>query len=124
MAPPLKAMCVVPYGMEEGTSAEISGAEIDLCIWTGEPAAFRFLSSTTRRHDAPGQVFDVKGDDFEEHSAIETTLPSAGGSEGEAVEVDLRSNLTDIGVLNLSCVDRQSGKQYLLEFNVRQAAES
>ncbi|MBI1290795.1 Hsp70 family protein [bacterium] len=120
MAPPLKAMCVVPYGMEEGTAAQISGREIDLCIWTGEPAAFRFLSSTTRRHDQPGQVFDVDGEDFEEHNAIETTLPSVGGSEGEAVEVDLRSHLTEIGVLNLSCVDRQSGKEYLLEFNVRQ----
>jgi len=121
MAPPLKAMCVVPYGMEEGTAATISGAEIDLCIWTGEPASFRFLSSTTRRHDATGQVFDVEDDSFEELSPIETTLPSVGGGEGEAVEVDLRAHLTDIGVLNLSCVDRRTGKEFLLEFNVRQS---
>jgi hypothetical protein len=116
--PPLKAMCVVPYGMEEGTKAKISGIDIDLCIWTGEPAAFRFLSSTTRRQDQPGQIFDVAGDDFEEHSPIETTLPSST-AEGEAVEVDLEAHLTDIGVLNLSCVNRQSGQSYLLEFNVR-----
>lgn len=121
MAAPLKAMCVVPHGMEEGTTVNIGGADIDLCIWTGEPATFRFLSSTTRRHDAPGALLDVKGDDFEEHRPVETTLgAAAGATEGQAVEVDLRSHLTDIGVLELSCVERSSGKTWKLEFNVRE----
>jgi molecular chaperone DnaK (HSP70) len=118
MAPPMKAMCVVPHGMEEGTTREITGQEADLCVWTGEPAAFRFLSSTTRRHDEPGSLSDVDGDDFTEHSAIETTLPSDG--EAKPVEVDLRVHLTDIGTLNLYCVDRTTRREFLLEFNVRQ----
>jgi molecular chaperone DnaK (HSP70) len=122
MEPPLKAMCVVPHGMEEGTTRDISGREIDLCIWTGEPATFRFLSSTTRRHDQPGELFDV-GEDFEEHNAIETVLGRREGEAGEAVEVDLRAHLTEIGVLQLLCVDRNSGAEYNLEFNVREAAE-
>lgn len=119
MEPPLKAMCVVPHGMEEGTTREISGVETDLCIWTGEPAQFRFLSSTTRK-DQPGELFDVEGDDFEEHNPIETTLGAGESGEGEAVEVDLRAHLTDIGVLKLACVDRHKGAEYELEFNVRE----
>jgi len=118
--PPLKALCIVPHGMEEGTSQVISGAAIDLCVWAGEPASFRFLSSTQRRHDAPGQLFDVQGDAFEELNPIETTLGSPG-EEGRPVEVDLRAQLTDIGVLNLSCVDRHTGDSYVLEFNTRGA---
>ncbi len=120
MAPPLKAMCVVPYGMEEGTSEEIAGEQFDLNIWTGEPASFRFLSSTTRRHDGPGEVFDVQGDEFIEHSPIETTLGTEDEEgEGRAVEVNLHSELTEIGVLKLSCRERSGGAEFQLEFNVR-----
>ncbi len=124
MEPPLKAMCVVPHGMEEGTSQEISGVDIDLCVWTGEPASFRFLSSTTRRQDQPGDLLDVD-DDFEEHAPIETTLgePNGDEQEGRPIEVDLRAHLTDIGVLHLSCVDRHHGDAYTLEFNVRHTTE-
>ena len=119
----LKAMCVVPHGMEEGTSQDISGEEIDLCIWTGEPAVFRFLSSTTRRHDQPGQIEDVDEEEFVEHSPVETTLRDEAigeqEAEGRAVEVDLRSQLTEIGTLDLCCVERGTDKGWQLEFNVR-----
>ncbi len=118
MEPPVKAMCVVPYGMEEGTTQNISGEEIDLCIWAGEPAEFRFLSSTTRRNDEPGDLLDISEEEFVEHNPIETILGNEG-DEGRPVEVDLRAHLTDIGVMNLGCVDRKSGDEYRLEFNVR-----
>src|SRR5262249_6929570 len=49
--PPIKAMCVVPMGMEEGTETDVPGPELGLVV--GEPAELRFLGSTTRR-DAPG----------------------------------------------------------------------
>ena len=49
---PLKALCVVPFGMEEGTSAPIAGREFGLSV--GEPAEFRFLTSTIRKGDPPG----------------------------------------------------------------------
>ncbi len=122
--PPIKAMCVVPHGMEEGTSVDIGGREIDLCIWTGEPAAFRFLSSTTRRQDKPGDLANVTAEEFEEHNPIETVL-GEGEEEGEGrpAEVDLRAELTEIGVLRLACVERGTDKEYQLEFNVRHSGE-
>src|SRR5262249_20160933 len=46
-APPLKALCVVPFGMEEGTEADIPKQEFGLVV--GAPAEFRFLGSTVRR---------------------------------------------------------------------------
>lgn len=128
MRAPLKALCVVPYGMEEGASQTISGADIDLCIWTGEPAVFRFLSSTTRRHDKPGALLDVDDEQFVEHNPIETVLGPGNevkggdgkkGSEGRPVEVDLRSHLTEIGTLEIACVERGKQNTWNLEFNVR-----
>jgi hypothetical protein len=52
MEAPLKALCVVPFGMEEGTDAAIPAREFGLVV--GEPAEFRFLSSTIRKQDHAG----------------------------------------------------------------------
>ena len=56
---PLRAVCVVPIGMEEGTAADVPGGEIGLVV--GEPAQFRFFSSSTRKDDRPGDVLDRWG---------------------------------------------------------------
>jgi hypothetical protein len=38
---PLRALCVMPFGMEEGTNITVPSGEIGLVV--GEPATFRFL---------------------------------------------------------------------------------
>ena len=69
---PLKALCVVPFGMEEGTSASIPGREFGLVV--GEAAEFRFLTSTIRKTDAPGALIEDWGDDLEELGPLEVML--------------------------------------------------
>src|SRR5208282_4283175 len=54
--PPLKALCVVPFGMEEGTEADLAQQEFGLVV--GEPAEFRFLGSNVRRSDTVGTVVE------------------------------------------------------------------
>ena len=51
--PPIKALCVVPQGMEEGSELLIDGQEFGLL--TGQPADFRFFASdgAQRRHARP-----------------------------------------------------------------------
>jgi hypothetical protein len=119
--PPVKLLCVVPYGMEEGTTCDISGARMDLCMWKGEPVEFRFFSSTSRRNDQPGAITDFELETCEEHNALETVVgaQTSAEAEGEAVKVDLRSHLTEIGVLELNVVERAAGEAHKLEFNVR-----
>ena len=53
---PLKALCVVPFGMEEGTEAAIPGREFGLVV--GEPVEFRFLSSSVRKQDHVGSLLE------------------------------------------------------------------
>src|SRR5260221_5156058 len=72
--PPIKALCVVPQGMEEGTEFVIEGREFGLM--TGQPAEFRFFASEVRSGDAPGQIIPNAERELQETSQIEVTLPA------------------------------------------------
>jgi len=118
--PPLKALCVVPFGMEEGTERDVPGQEFGLVV--GEPAEFRFLGSTTRRADAVGTVVEDWEGQIEELSPVSTTLEAAG-SEGRTVPVHLHSKVTPVGTLELWCLSRDGKQRWKLEFNVREQLE-
>ena len=121
---PLKALCVVPFGMEEGTRASVRDLEFGLIV--GEPAEFRFLSSNVRKVDQVGTLIEDWGDDLEELSPLEVTLPStrrgsAGGNgDGDTIPVTLESHVTEIGTLELWCVGRDKGQRWKLELNIRE----
>jgi hypothetical protein len=127
MPAPLKALCVVPFGMEEGTSASIAGREFGLIV--GEPAEFRFLSSTIRKADPVGALIEDWGDDLEELSPLEVTLPVEGQADA-AVPVTLESRVTEMGTLELWCVARPdtaspgsagaARSRWKLELNIRE----
>ncbi len=116
MPAPLKALAVAPFGMEEGTSAELRDREFGLAV--GEPAEFRFFQSATRKNDPAGTLLEEIGDDLEELSPVEVTLP-AEGNAGEFVPVTLETVVTETGMLQLWSVARD-GRRWKLEFNVRE----
>ena len=98
--PPVSAMCVAPFGMEEGTEAALPPHELGVVV--GEPVRFRFFGSTVRRDDVAGTVLEHwKGDEMEELPPIEVTLPAEGRREGDVVPVRLRSRVTEVGTLLL-----------------------
>lgn len=117
---PLKALCVVPFGMEEGTEEDIPGQEFGLVV--GEPAEFRFLGSTTRREDHLGQLIEEPGEEIEELTPLETTL-SWIGQEGVTIPVRLQTHVTEVGTLELWAVSRDETHRWKLEFNVRTVGE-
>ena len=115
----MNALCVAPFGMEEGTQAEIPPQEFGLV--TGEPTRFRFFSSSLRRDDKPGEMLDdaANNPDLEEVSPIETTLSAADGKEGALVPVNLQAGVTELGTLELRCLERNGPGRWKLELNVR-----
>jgi hypothetical protein len=116
---PVKALCVVPFGMEEGTSAAIAGRELGLAV--GEPAEFRFFSSTVRKSDPPGTLIDDWGDDLEELGPLEVTLTRNGtATEDDIVPVTLESRVTEIGTMELWCQEREGEQRWKLELNIRE----
>jgi hypothetical protein len=120
MAAPLKALCVVPFGMEEGTEATIPGREFGLVV--GEPAEFRFLSSTVRKHDQVGTLVEEWDDDIEELNPLEVEL-TIDGQDDAVVPVRLESRVTELGTLELWCVARDGDGRWKLELNIRERDE-
>jgi hypothetical protein len=120
--PPIKALCVVPMGMEEGTEANVPGPEIGLVV--GEPTEFRFLSSTLRRDDAVGTILDRwNSEELQELDPLETALEPDDANAGEAVPVRLHSRVTEVGTLELSCHSTRDQRRWKLEFNVREGSD-
>lgn len=115
--PPIKALCVVPFGMEEGTEADVPGQEFGLVV--GAPAEFRFLGSSVRRGDTVGTLVEEWEGQVDELSPMETTL-EAPGQEGHMVPVHLHSKVTEVGTLELWCISRDNKRRWKLEFNVRE----
>lgn len=119
---PLKALCVAPMGMEEGSECDVPSGEFGLTV--GEPAVFRFFSSTSRRHDQPGALFDLNSDteeELEETAPIEATLPVSAAETGDDgfVPVRFHTKITELGVMEVWCRDTRSDRQWKLEFSVR-----
>jgi molecular chaperone DnaK (HSP70) len=122
VSPPLKALCVVPMGMEEGTQTDVPGPEFGLVV--GEPTSFRFLGSTTRRDDPVGNVLDRwSPDDLQELDPVEATLGTNEGKPDETVPVRLHSHLNEVGTLELWCQSARDDRRWKLEFNVREPSD-
>jgi hypothetical protein len=116
---PLRALCVAPIGMEEGTETDVPSAEIGLVV--GEPAHFRFFSSSTRKSDRPGEVLSAwTPDELPETDSLEAALPPDDSIDEPYVPVRFQTKLTELGVLELWCVGTTSEKRWKLEFGVRE----
>ncbi|MBI3784097.1 MAG: Hsp70 family protein [Deltaproteobacteria bacterium] len=116
MRPPIKALCVAPRGIEEGSGVDLPPQEFGLIV--GAPAEFRFLSSATRREDQVGSLVESWNDDISELEPLEATVDWKG-HEGTTVPVRLQARVTELGVLELWCVSRDGKQRWKLEFNVR-----
>ncbi len=122
IAPPIKALCVVPMGMEEGTEADVPGPELGLVV--GQPAEFRFMGSTTRREDPVGTILERWGpDDIQEMAPLETALAAEDGNPGEVVPVRLHTHVTEVGTLDLWCRSTRDDRRWKLEYNVRESPQ-
>jgi hypothetical protein len=125
--PPITALCVAPFGMEEGTEAALPPQELGVVV--GEPVRFRFFGSSVRREDAAGaEIESWKEGELEELAPIEVTLPADGRREGDVVPVRLKAQVTEVGTLLLSAVPlapQKPGESWKVELGVRaQAGET
>ncbi|MCY2992665.1 MAG: Hsp70 family protein [Planctomycetota bacterium] len=116
---PLRALCVAPLGMEEGDQADVPSDEIGLVV--GEPAHFRFFSSPMRKQDRVGDVLSSWGEEeLAETDSLEATLDRDEAIDEPYVPVKFQSRVTELGMFELWCVSPKTGKQWKLEFSVRE----
>ena len=117
---PMKAICIAPFGMEEGTELELEGQEF--CLFVGEPVTFRFFS-----HEVPklpdgrvammGDVVRRWKQELNELHPIETHLDRAEG-DGKMIRVKVITKVTELGVLEVWCVSADQ-RRWKLEFDIR-----
>jgi len=120
---PIKALCVVPFGMEEGTETELRDREFGLVV--GEPAVFHLLAATVRNRDQVGEVVEDWGGEIEEVTTMEAKLPATDLDQGgNILPVWLQSKVTEVGSLELWCVSRDDDRRWKLEFNLREREET
>ncbi|MBU9168386.1 Hsp70 family protein [Burkholderia gladioli] len=118
MEPPISALCVAPFGMEEGSDAALPEQEFGLVV--GEPVQFRFFGSSVRRQDQVGDMLDYRSpEELQELEAIQATLPADGRTPGEVVAVRLHARVTEAGTLELEALPRGSEARWKVEFDVR-----
>ncbi|MCG6861448.1 MAG: Hsp70 family protein [Chromatiaceae bacterium] len=118
MEPPIHALCLAPFGMEEGTQADIPPQEFGLVV--GEPVRFRFFGSSVRRDDQVGLLLeDWSAEEIEELEDIEANLPAENRAPGEVVPVHLRASVTEVGTLLLEAMPLDGDEHWKVELNVR-----
>ena len=118
LEPPIQALCLAPFGMEEGTDADIPPQEFGLVV--GEPVRFRFFGSSVRRDDQVGLLLDEwPAGELDELDEIQANLPAENRAPGEVVPVHLRASVTEVGTLLLEAMPLSGDEHWKVELNVR-----
>ena len=115
------AVCLAPPGLEDGARVQLAR---DFKLVTNRPVSFRLYSSTSRA-DLPGAIVPVgdgiaetldDGSDLLELPPIVTVLRARGRSE---VTVRLEIHITELGSLEIRCVDHDTDEHWKLAFDMR-----
>ncbi len=117
MPPVIRALCVVPQGMEEGTTASLPDRTFGLIV--GQPVEFKFFASTLRPEDKLGDIIDNFEDTIEPVTTLSTEMEAPGLDPGTLIPVRLEAEITEVGTLALYLVSDEKNLQFKLEFDVR-----
>ena len=117
-----QGVCVLPRGSEEGEEVHLQNRSFSLRL--GRPVRFHLASSTADvKHVRPGELVDI--DDAERYVDLPPIAAVLEGEDDAAeVPVTLASALTEIGTLEMSCIEASGGKRWKLEMQLRGAGES
>ena len=116
-----KALCLLPAGVEEGHTVDLTGRQFELLI--RQPAEFPLFVSSTRTTDKPGELIEADPEQLSALPPIRTVLQSGKKSGGaDSVTVTLHARLTEIGTLDIWLAEAGgSRRQWRLQFDVRAA---
>lgn len=112
----LQGACVLPSGVEEGTTLPLSNREF--AVLANRPVSFTLYSSRTR-HDSHGEVVDLEGEQIHRHAPLVTVLRYGKKMRDLELAVRLRATFTEVGTLELWCESVSSGHRWRLQFELR-----
>ena len=118
--PPVRGLCVVPFGMEEGTELDIPFSGIGLIV--GEATTFRFFAANNRKEDRVATILDdIESLDVHELPTLGAELPADDpqAAPGTLVQIRLKSILSEIGTLQIWCIEENGDRKWKLEYELR-----
>jgi hypothetical protein len=123
----LQGICILPAGVEEGTTLPLLKREFS--VLANRPVSFTLYSSRTR-HDAHGEVARLDEDEDENedeadeanlhrHAPLVTLLRYGKKMRDVYLNVGLRASFTEVGTLELWCESRDTPHRWRLQFELR-----
>jgi molecular chaperone DnaK (HSP70) len=112
----LKGICVLPAGVEEGTTLPLLNREFSLLA--NRPASFTLYSSRTR-HDAHGEVTVLDEANVHRHPPLVALLRYGKKIRDVHLIVNLKTIFTEVGTLELWCESRDTQHRWRLQFDLR-----
>ncbi len=117
---PPKAMCIMPANAQAGARFEL--AQQTLEVLAGAPVQFPMLVSSTHLLDKPGDIVEIDSNKMHHSSSIHTVLELPRRNQQKTLPVYIRSELTEIGTLQLQLLPAPSESNDLPEENAAQAS--
>lgn len=111
------AACVASRGLEEGMAVRWPEP---VALVTNRPVSFRLFADTVRQDEVGTRVAIEQTDTLHELPPLVTVVRARGSA---TQDVTLETRLTELGALELHCVDA-SGARHRLAFSVRGGATS
>ena len=117
----LTALCLLPAGMDVDHEVALVDRSFDLLV--GEPIQFPVFVSSVRLTDQTGEMLPLDLQQMKVLPPIQTVIKTRNKSK-KSIAVTLEGKLTEIGTLELWCVETKGKGRWRLDFDVRSVAET
>jgi molecular chaperone DnaK (HSP70) len=113
-------VCLLPRGSAEGQ--EILLAERQFALRLGQPVRFHLVSSTDDTPYRPGDLVEIDEERFVHLPPLAVVFDHEDDRQRQEVIVDLAATPTEVGTLDVQCVDRGSEhRRWHVAFQLRHA---
>ncbi len=113
-----RGICLLPRGSDEGL--EIILAERSFSLTLGVPVRFHLVASVADTHWKPGDIVNIDEEHFTPLPPLAAALDRETSQGREEVIVRLVASLTEMGALQIQCVDTtDSERRWNVEFQLR-----
>ena len=116
------AVCLAPGSAVAGQDFEIHDIEFQLTL--AKPVEFPLYYSSTRLVDPPGAMVDVDLEQLTPLPPIRTVLHAGRKRQPQQASVRLHAHLSEVGVLELSCREVDSNRDWRLQFDIRSTTQT
>ena len=116
------ALCLAAAGTEASDQLQTIDREFRVRTW--EPVEFPILVSGTRLSDRAGQLVEIIPEQISSLPPIRTVLTGRRRGETGEVSARLAVRLTEIGTLELWCLQTDGSRRWQLQFDVRAATQT